>query len=53
MLTEIEDDGFLTDLDLAIKMEYQKPSGTPSRTGTKVFMTIRALLSNRHNFMPQ
>ena len=51
MLTETEDKGFLIDLDLAIKIEDQKPSGAPSRTGTKVFMAIGALLGRQHTFM--
>ena len=51
MLTETEDKGFLIDLDLAIKIADQKPSGAPSRTGTKVFMAIEALLGQQHNFM--
>ena len=51
MLNETEDGGFLIDLDLAIKIEDQKPSSAPSRTGTKVFMAIGALLGHQHNFM--
>lgn len=51
MLTETEDDGFLIDLDLAIKVKDHEPSGAPSRTGTKVFMSIGALLGDQHNFM--
>ena len=51
MLTETEDDGFLIDLDLAIKIKDPKPSGAPSRTGTKVFMAIGALLGEQHSFM--
>ena len=53
MLTEIEDNWFLIDLDLAIKIKDQKPSGTLSRTGTKVFMAFGTLSNNRHNFMRQ
>ena len=51
LLTETEDDGFLIDLDLAIKVKAHKPSGAPSRTGTKVFMSIGALLGHQHTFM--
>ena len=51
MLTETEDDGFLIDLDLAIKIEDHKPFGPPSRFGTKVFMAIGAFLGDQHNFM--
>ena len=51
LLTETEDDGFLIDLDLAIKVKDHEPSGAPSRTGTRVFMSIRALLGDHHIFM--
>lgn len=51
MLIEQEDDGFLIDLDLAIKADDNKASGAPSKTGTKVFMAIGALLDEHHNFM--
>lgn len=51
MLTENEDDGFLIDLDLAIKISDIHASGAPSKTGTKVFMAIGALLGEPHNFM--
>ena len=51
LLTETEDDGFLIDLDLAIKVKDHEPSGAPSRTGTKVFMSIGALLGHQHTFM--
>ena len=52
MLTEKEDDGFLIDLDLAIKIgDDQKASGAPSKTGTKIFMAIGALLGEPHTFM--
>ncbi|KAF2105229.1 hypothetical protein BDV96DRAFT_592870 [Lophiotrema nucula] len=51
MLTMAEDDGFLIDLDLAIKIDREKASGAPSKTGTKVFMAIGALYGENHNFM--
>ena len=51
MLKEAEDDGFLIDLDLAIKITDQQPSGAPNRTGTKAFMAIGALLGDQHSFM--
>lgn len=51
MLNEAEDDGFLIDLDLAIKIDREKASGAPSKTGTKIFMAIGALYSEDHNFM--
>ena len=51
MLTEDEDDGFLIDYDLAIKTNNDRASGAPSKTGTKVFMAIGALLGEPHSFM--
>ncbi len=51
MLTEKEDDGFLIDLDLAIKTSDDQASGAPSKTGTKIFMAIGALLGDPHTFM--
>ena len=51
MLTETEDEGFLIDLDLAIRIKDQQPSGAPSRTGTKVFMAVGALMNEPHTFM--
>ena len=51
MLTENEEDGFLIDLDLAIKTSDNRASGAPSKTGTKIFMAIGALLGEHHCFM--
>lgn len=51
MLNGAEDDGFLIDLDLAIKIDREKASGAPSKTGTKVFMSIGALYGEDHSFM--
>ncbi|KAI9758368.1 MAG: hypothetical protein M1835_000602 [Candelina submexicana] len=51
MLTENEDTGFLIDLDLAIKTSNDQASGAPSKTGTKIFMAIGALLGEPHSFM--
>ncbi len=51
MLNTAEDDGFLIDLDLAIKLDRENASGAPSKTGTKVFMAIGALYDEDHNFM--
>lgn len=48
MLNMAEDDGFLIDLDLAIKTDRKNASGAPSKTGTKVFM---ALYGEDHSFM--
>ena len=51
LLTEKEDDGFLIDLDLAIKTSDDQASGAPSKTGTKIFMAIGALYGEPHSFM--
>lgn len=51
MLNIAEDDGFLIDLDLAIKIGRENASGAPSKTSTKVFMAIGALYGEDHNFM--
>ena len=51
MITEGEDDGLLIDLDLAVRLDRQEASGAPSKTGTKVFMAIGALLGEPHSFM--
>ena len=51
MLTENEDDGFLIDFDLAVRISNDHASGAPSKTGTKVFMAIGALLGEPHSFM--
>jgi len=51
MLNIPENDGFLIDLDLAIKIDRKGASGAPSKTGTKVFMAIGALYGEDHNFM--
>ena len=46
-----EDDGFLIDLDLAIKLDRENASGAPSKTSTKVFIVIGALYGEDYNFM--
>jgi serine/threonine protein kinase len=51
VLNEDEDDGFLIDLDLAVKTDREKASGAPSKAGTKVFMAIGALYGEDPNFM--
>ena len=51
MLTENEDDGFLIDFDLFNKINDDHASGAPSKTGTKVFMAIGALLGEHHSSM--
>lgn len=51
MLNMAEDDGFLIDLDLAIKIDRSSASGAPSKTGTKVFMAIGALYGEEHHYM--
>ena len=49
MLDEAENDGFLIDLDLAVKIDREKVSGAPSKTGTKVFIAISALYGEEHS----
>jgi len=55
MMNEEEDNpswqSFLIDLDLAIKENREKPSGAPSKTGTRAFMAIGALYGEEHSFM--
>ena len=51
MLNMAEDDGFLIDLDLAIKVDRSNASGAPSKTGTKVFMAIGALYGEEYSFV--
>ncbi len=49
MLTENEDDGFLIDFDLSIKTSDGRAPGAPSKTGTKVFISIGGLLGEPPN----
>lgn len=52
MLNMGEDDGFLVDLDLAVRLDQQKASGAPNKTGTKMFMAISILYGGEeHSFM--
>ena len=51
MLYEDEHDGFLIDLDVAALIQRNQASGAPTKTGTKVFMSIGALLGYHHSFM--
>ena len=51
MLTENEDDDFLIDYDLAIKVNSDQASDAPSKIDTKMFMTIEALRDEPHSFM--
>ncbi|KAL2803187.1 hypothetical protein BJX63DRAFT_437204 [Aspergillus granulosus] len=54
MLSDGEDQpwpGFLVDLDLAIKVSRQEPSGAPAKTGTRAFMAIGLLVGKPHTFM--
>ncbi|EGR51502.1 uncharacterized protein TRIREDRAFT_104463 [Trichoderma reesei QM6a] len=43
--------GFLIDLDLAIKEQRIKASGTKGKTGTRAFMAIGVLMGRQHSFM--
>lgn len=51
VLTENEDDGFLIDFDLSMRISNDRASSAPSKTGTKIFMAIGALLGEPHSFM--
>ncbi|KAF2189865.1 hypothetical protein K469DRAFT_701152 [Zopfia rhizophila CBS 207.26] len=51
ILNNAEDDGFLIDLNLAIKIDRENASGALSKTGTKVFIVISALYGEEHRFM--
>ncbi|KAL7800297.1 serine/threonine-protein kinase Sgk2 [Trichoderma ceciliae] len=42
---------FLIDLDLAIRVQRERTSGTKGKTGTRAFMAIGALLGEQHSFM--
>ncbi|KAG5996148.1 hypothetical protein E4U52_007232 [Claviceps spartinae] len=42
---------FLIDLDLAINIGREKPSGAHGRTGTRAFMAIGLLRGEEHSFM--
>lgn len=43
--------GFLIDLDLVIKEQRIKGSGTKKKTGTRAFMAIGVLMGKQHSFM--
>ncbi|KAK1252288.1 hypothetical protein MKX08_003475 [Trichoderma sp. CBMAI-0020] len=43
--------GFVIDLDLAIREQRIKGSGTKGKTGTRAFMAIGVLFGERHSFM--
>ena len=49
MLTEQENYGFLIDLDLAVRLDDNTASSAPSKTITKIFISIGALKGERHN----
>lgn len=51
MLNMAENDGFLIDLNLAIKTDRESSLAALSKTGNKVFMAIGALYDEDHNFM--
>ncbi|KAK3383803.1 hypothetical protein B0T24DRAFT_688486 [Lasiosphaeria ovina] len=42
---------FLIDLDLAARVQREGASGAKSKTGTRAFMAIGALLGEQHSFM--
>ena len=51
MLIENEENGFLIDFDLVIRISDDHASGASSKIGIKVFMTIDALLGEPYSFM--
>jgi hypothetical protein len=51
MLKKTEDNGFLINLDLVIKIDCKEVLGTPSKTGTKVFIVIDVLYGKDHSFI--
>lgn len=46
-----EDDEFLIDLNLAVRLNNSTASRAPSKTDTKMFMMISALKGEHHNFV--
>ncbi|WVN89508.1 uncharacterized protein L203_104733 [Cryptococcus depauperatus CBS 7841] len=51
MIDEDNDNAFLIDLDLAIKVSRITASGAKGVTGTRAFMAIGILLGHEHSFM--
>ncbi|WVO17060.1 hypothetical protein L204_104747 [Cryptococcus depauperatus] len=51
MIDEDNDNAFLIDLDLAIKVSRVGASGAKGITGTRAFMAIGILLGDEHSFM--
>ncbi|XTI89215.1 hypothetical protein V2W45_1469436 [Cenococcum geophilum] len=51
MLNKLEDNGFLINLNLTIKIDRKKASGVPSKTSTKVFIVIGALYGEDYSFI--
>ena len=57
LIAEDENEGFLIDLDHAVRVDREGSSGAKGRTGTKVFMSIGLLLQSDserrlpHSFM--
>jgi Fungal protein kinase len=51
MIREDEKGGLLIDLDLAIDIGREEPSGAPNKTGTRPFMSIGQLYGFPHSFM--
>jgi hypothetical protein len=57
LITEDENEGFLIDLDHAIRVDRKRPSGAKGRTGTRAYMSIGLLLQwdnerrQPHSFM--
>ncbi|OCK73065.1 hypothetical protein K432DRAFT_313850, partial [Lepidopterella palustris CBS 459.81] len=51
ILNIAEDDSFLINLNLAIKIDRENASGVLSKTGIKVFIAIGALYGEDYNFI--
>jgi len=51
MLNIVKDDGFLINLDFAIKTDYKNVSRALSKTRTKVFIVIGVLYSKDYSFI--
>ena len=51
ILIKKEDSGLLIDMDLAIRISDETACGTPSITGTKIYMAFRALRGKHHTFI--
>jgi len=51
MLTNQKNNGFLINLDFAVKLNNSSAFGAPNKTGTKIFITINALKGEHYNLI--